>query len=232
MASYRVKKGDTLGKIAKRFYGDAARFTLIVAANNLPDPDRLKVGQELTIPDPNSAAPVSTPPPPPAPPAPAPQTAAGSRTALLNAQRLGMLHPIVGVRGHSMLELCAHAGLSLLVTQALRTWEEQDKLYAQGRTAPGPIVTNAKGGQSYHNFGLAFDVVVLDSIGKADWDTGHPGWAQAAQLGKSAGLEWGGDWTKFKDLPHFQYTGGLKVADCQALYANGGGVASVWAKVQ
>lgn len=225
MALYRVRKGDTLGRIAKRFYGDAGRFTLIVAANTLPNPDRLTVGQELVIPDADAA------PPTPAP-APPPQTAAGSRTARLNADRLATLHPIVAVRGHSMLELCAHAGLSLLVTQALRTWEEQDKLYAQGRTAPGPVVTNAKGGQSYHNFGLAFDIVVLDSIGKADWDTGHAGWAQAAQLGKSAGLEWGGDWKKFKDLPHFQYTGGLKIAECQALYANGGGVAPVWAKVQ
>jgi phage tail protein X len=225
MELYRVRKGDTLGKIAKRFYGDAGRFTLIVAANTLPNPDRLKVGQELVIPDPAAAPPA---PPPPGPP----PTAAASRTARLNADRLGTLHPIVAVRGHSMLELCAHAGLSLLVTQALRTWEEQNALYAQGRTAPGPIVTNAKGGESYHNFGLAFDIVVLDSIGKADWDTAHPGWAQAAQLGKSAGLEWGGDWTTFKDLPHFQYTGGLKIADCRALYANQGGVASVWANVR
>lgn len=225
MATYRVKAGDTLGKIAKRFYGDPARFTLIVGANALANPDRLAVGQELVIPDVPPPAPPAPPPPPPAAP-----TAAASRTAQLNAQRLGQLHPIVGVRGHSMLELCAHAGVSLLVTQAVRTWEEQDKLYAQGRTAEGAIVTYAKGGESFHNYGLAFDIVVLDSIGKMDWDASHPGWTQAAQLGKSAGLEWGGDWKK-KDRPHFQYTGGLKIADCKTLYANGG-VAAVWARVQ
>lgn len=231
MATYLVKAGDTLGKIAKRFYGDPARFTLIVSANTLSNPDRLAVGQELLIPDnPPGPGPVVPPPaPPPAPPLP---TAAASRTAQLNLQRLSQLHPIVGVRGHSMLELCAHNGLAILVTQGLRTWEEQDRLYAQGRTAPGDVVTKAKGGDSFHNYGLAFDIVVLDAIGKMDWDSSHPGWTEAAQLGKSVGLEWGGDWTGFKDRPHFQYTGGLKIADCKALYADGGGIAAVWARVR
>jgi D-alanyl-D-alanine carboxypeptidase-like protein/LysM domain-containing protein len=231
MATYRVKAGDTLGKIAKRFYGDPARFTLIVTANTLPNPDRLTVGQELVIPDLPTPGPV-VPTPPPPPPPPPPPTAAASRMAQLNVQRLSRLHPIVAVRGHSMLELCAHGGLAVLVTQGLRTWEEQDQLYAQGRTAPGDIVTKAKGGESFHNYGLAFDIVVLDAIGKMDWDSTHPGWTQAAQLGKSAGLEWGGDWVGFKDRPHFQYTGGLKIADCKALYDTAGGIAAVWEKVR
>jgi peptidoglycan L-alanyl-D-glutamate endopeptidase CwlK len=92
-----------------------------------------------------------------------------------------------------MLDLCAQAGIPLLITQSLRTWEEQDALYAKGRTvAPigaKYIVTSDKGGQSWHNFGLAFDIVVLDSMGTADWDTSHPGWAKAAEVGKSVGLE-------------------------------------------
>jgi len=223
MPTYRVTPGDTLRKIAKRFYDDPARLTLIVRANALTNPDRLKVGQELVIPDP------SAPPLAPHPLARPPED--GSRTALLNAERLSKLHPIISVRGHSMLELCAHDGLAVLVTQGLRTWEEQDKLYAQGRTAPGPIVTKAKGGQSYHNFGLAFDIVVLDALRKADWDTNHAGWARAAELGKSAGLEWGGDCKGFKDLPHFQYAGGLSIAKCKALCA-GGGLALLWAEVK
>lgn len=230
VVTYRVKAGDTLGKIAKRFYGDPARFTLVAAANTLPDPDRLKVSQELVIPDlpgPGQGSPIT--PPPAQTPLP---IASGTRTAQLNAQRLGQLHPILAVRGHSMLELCALNGISILVTQGLRTWEEQDKLYAQGRTTAGEIVTKAKGGESFHNYGLAFDIVVLDAIGKMDWDATHPGWTQAAQIGKSVGLEWGGDWAGFKDRPHFQYTGGLKIADCKALYADGGGIAAVWAKVR
>jgi len=222
-----VAKGDTLGKIASRFYGDPARFTLIVAANALANPDTLVVGQKLVIPDLQSPPPADTPPPAPG--------AAGvsGRAAALSAERLAKLHPVVTLRGRCMVDLCAEAGLALLVTQGLRTWAEQDALYAKGRTvAPvgqKHIVTKAKGGQSWHNFGLAFDIVVLDSVGKADWDSSHPGWRKAAQLGKSVGLEWGGDWRGFKDLPHFQYTGGLTLAECRALHA--GGLGAVWEKV-
>jgi hypothetical protein len=231
MQTYIVMKGDTLGKIAKRFYGDAGRFTLIVTANAIPNPDRLKVGASLTIPDlattgTSSAASGSatiTHAPVPAP--------GGS----LSERRLASLHPIVADRGRRMLALCAERGVSLLVTQGLRTWEEQDALFAKGRTVPPigkkHIVTNAKGGKSWHNFGLAFDIVVLDAVGKADWDTRHAGWAQAATVGKSIGLEWGGDWTSFKDLPHYQYTGGLSLAQCRAAHT-AGGLRDVWHRVR
>jgi peptidoglycan LD-endopeptidase CwlK len=119
------------------------------------------------------------------------------------------------------------------VTQGLRTWEEQDALYAKGRSV-APLgkkyfVTMAKGGQSYHNFGLAFDIVVLDSVGKADWDPSHAGWKEAAVVGKSLGLEWGGDWKTFKDLPHFQYIGGLPLKTCCELYPSG--LPAVWQRV-
>jgi hypothetical protein len=226
MVVYKVQKGDTLGKIAVRFYGDAGRYPLIVAANRISNPDRLAVGADLIIPDAAVAASglsgTATSPPP---------TSANTRLQSISEQRLGQLHPIVAVRARSMLDLCAHAGLALLVTQGLRTWAEQDALYAKGRTIPpkGAIVTKARGGQSFHNFGLAFDIVVLDAVGKADWDTSHPGWAKAAQIGKSAGLEWGGDWKSFKDLPHFQYTGDLPLARCRELHASG--LAAVWEQV-
>jgi LysM repeat protein len=231
-SSYKVQKGDTLGTIAKKFYGDAARFPLIVSANHITNPDRLAVGQELLIPDAATAAQgFATPAPPPAPPA---GISLPGRTAQLNEERLRQLHPIVATRGRSMIDLAAHAGLGLLVTQGLRTSEEQDVLYAKGRTVP-PIgkqfvVTNARGGQSWHNFGLAFDIVVLDALGKNDWDVSHPGWAKAAELGKSVGLEWGGDWKGFKDMPHFQYTGGLTLAECQGLAQSG--LPPVWARIR
>jgi peptidoglycan hydrolase-like protein with peptidoglycan-binding domain len=164
---------------------------------------------------------------------PAPAAAQSSNpTARLNEQRLSRLHPVLAIRGRAMIELCAYEGIAVLVTQGLRTWEEQDALYAIGRTKPpiGKIVTKAKGGSSYHNFGLAFDIVVLDTVGKADRDTSHPGWRRAAELGKSVGLEWGGDWTSFKDYPHFQYTADLATAQCRELYA--GGLEAVWEKVR
>ena len=221
MQSYVVKAGDTLGKIAKQFYGSPSQFPLIVAANRISNPDRLQIGQRLNIPDAGTAtsAFVVT---PPEPSAPSVTSAVLSPAAMnLNTQRLARVNPKVAQLGLRMVDACAQAGLAILITQGLRTWEEQDALYAQGRTAPGKIVTKARGGQSWHNFGLAFDIVVLDSVGKSDWDITHPGWLRAAAIGKSFGLEWGGDWAKFKDLPHFQLIGDLTLARCRQLFPQG-----------
>jgi LysM repeat protein len=230
--NYRIQKGDTLGKIAARFYGSAGRFPLIVSANHISDPDKLTIGKVLVIPDlmvaagSNGHTAVAA--PPAVAPAPLP-----NRTAQLNEQRLVQLHPVVATRGRTMVDLATQAGHAILVTQGLRTREEQDLLYARGRTVPpigkGHIVTNARGGQSWHNYGLAFDIVVLDAVGKADWDVSHPGWKKVAAIGKSVGLEWGGDWKTFKDYPHFQYTCGLGLKECQKLLAEG--LPAVWAKV-
>jgi hypothetical protein len=224
-----VKAGDTLGKIAKQFYGSASQFPLIVAANRISNPDRLQMRQQLNIPDAGTAtsAFVVTPPEPP----PVAVTSAVLRpvTMNLNTQRLARVNPKIGQLGLRMVDVCAQAGLAILITQGLRSWEEQDALYAQGRTAPGKIVTKARGGQSWHNFGLAFDILVLDSVGKADWDAAHPGWLRAAAIGKSLGLEWGGDWPKFKDLPHFQLVGDLTLALCRQLFRQG--LEAIWERL-
>jgi LysM repeat protein len=224
---YTVKSGDTLSSIAKKFLGDARKYPLIVAANQLSNPNVLPVGKVLTIPDPATDSGVAIPPPPVSP-------VVHPGIAAQSEQRLAKVLPALATRARAMVELLAHSGVEILITQGLRTWEEQDALYAKGRTeAPiGKqfIVTNAKGGQSYHNFGLAFDIVVLDAIGKYDWDSSHPGWATAANAGKSVGLEWGGDWKTFKDIPHYQYTGGLTLAQCQEAYRNGG-LPAVWAEI-
>ncbi len=229
MQTYTVKHGDTLGKIAKKFYGDVGRFPLIVAANRIADPDRLKAGQRLVIPDAQAAGAAFSATPPPAAPA-APQPAPlGAGTLTLNSQRLARVHPRLAELALRMIDLCAQSGIAVLITQGLRTWQEQDDLFAQGRSKPGKIVTNARGGQSWHNFGLAFDIVVLDSVGKADWDTAHPGWKQAAGIGKSLGLEWGGDWKSFQDLPHFQIVGNLSLAKCRELFPKG--LEEIWKRV-
>lgn len=219
--SYTVTRGDTLGKIAAKLYGDAAKYPLIVAANHIADPDALEVGQVLVIPDLDVAARTVQ---------PAGPVSLSARTMQLNEERLSRVYPPLAIRGRALVELCAHAGVAVLVTQGLRTYAEQNALYAKGRTKPGKKVTNAKGGQSYHNFGLAFDVVVLDAMGKADWDDAHPGWALAGKLGKSVGLEWGGGWKRLKDKPHFQYTGSLKLGDCRKCYREGG-LNAVWERV-
>lgn len=126
----------------------------------------------------------------------------------------------------------------------LRTYKEQNDLFALGRTVVNPngksakvpkgsIVTNAKGGQSYHNFGLAFDIVLLkDTKGNgkfdsASWETnvdfdgdGKPDWREIVTIAKQFGWEWGGDW-KFTDMPHFQKTFGKSVADLAKMVADG-----------
>ena len=154
-------------------------------------------------------------------------------TARRNEERLGTLHPILAIRARCMVELCSRIDIGLLVTQGLRTWEQQDRLYAKGRTTPPlgrqHIVTNAKGGQSYHNFALAFDVVILDDRGKPIWDAEHPAWQRVGKIGKSVGLAWGGDWTSLKDLAHFEYTCDLTLKVCRELYPSG--LEAIWTRI-
>lgn len=96
---------------------------------------------------------------------------------------------------------------SVRILSGTRTYAEQDGLFAKGRTAPGPIVTHAHGGQSNHNFGIAWDVGLFDGNGR--YLTGaqqgdDDAYRGLAALMKSQGLEWGGDWVSFRDMPHYQ----------------------------
>lgn len=95
-------------------------------------------------------------------------------------------------------ELC----IKLKVASAFRTIAEQNKLYAQGRPPPGKIVTWAKGGQSYHNSGWAIDVYIANDDGTIDLDGIVP--PEVVAIAKQEGFEWGGDWKKNKDYPHFE----------------------------
>lgn len=124
----------------------------------------------------------------------------------------GPMQPLV----QQFLKEAKKAGIDLLVTDGYRSNAEQDALYAQGRTKPGKIVTNARGGQSFHNYGLAIDVV--------DRVRGYNGtdWKKLGEIARSIGLEHGvipgtkyGDGSFF-DAPHFQFTRGLSIADVAA----------------
>ena len=137
---------------------------------------------------------------------------------MINSRKIEDLHPKVAALCREFLERCEEAGVDVMITSTYRDKESQNELYAQGRTKPGNKVTNAKGGQSFHNWKVAFDVVPLRN-GKAVWGTsGEDGklWKQLGEIGESLGLEWAGRWVSFKEYPHFQYTGGLKLADFQA----------------
>jgi len=132
---------------------------------------------------------------------------------MINSRSLDDLAPPAKQRAEAFIAAAKAKGIDLLVTSTYRDNESQDALYAQGRTAPGNIVTRAKAGQSWHNYRCALDVVPLVN-GKAIWDD-QAVWKQVGAIGKSCGLEWAGDWVTFKEFPHFQYTGGLTLAQLQ-----------------
>lgn len=116
--------------------------------------------------------------------------------------RLAEVHPELARRVRQLDQLLP--SLSLQVTQGVRTWAEQNELYAQGRTAPGDIVTNAKGGESAHNFGYAVDLVPEEiTPGDPDWKLNHPAWKSLLSTAPTAGLAEGACWKHAPDNPHF-----------------------------
>ena len=136
----------------------------------------------------------------------------------VSISRIELLHPRLRAEALELLEaaqLVVEPGTVVRYTHTLRSFSEQDALYAIGRTKPGTKVTNAKGGQSIHNFGLALDFVIIRK-GVADW-TVNTEWRAIADLFKKAGWTWGGDWKSFKDYPHVEKTFGKSLAQLQAL---------------
>ena len=160
----------------------------------------------------------------------------------LNASRLAPLHPRLKKLGVELIAKCKAQGIDILITQGLRTVEEQDALFAQGRlglaqvnglrkkASMAPIgpkentkVTNARGGQSFHNFGLAIDFVPLLSMGKANWNTKDPSWMKVRQIGKALGLRPASEVKPDWDLPHLQLViGGKPDGSLVKAYAAGG----------
>lgn len=139
-------------------------------------------------------------------------------------RRLKAVHPELAKRIQQLAVNLASQGITVEVVQGLRTFAEQDALYAQGRTKPGKRVTNARSGQSNHNYGLAVDMCPFVN-GKPDWND-TKGFKAIGAEGKKLGLEWGGDWIHIIDMPHLQLPG-LSINQCSALYKHGG-LPSVW----
>lgn len=137
---------------------------------------------------------------------------------MINSRNIDDLHPKVAAMCRAFLDECKKQGIDVIVTSTYRDHASQDALYAQGRSLPGRIVTNAKGGQSWHNWRLAFDVVPLRA-GKPVW--GSTGadldlWKRVGAIGENVGLEWAGRWVRMREYPHFQWTGGMSIADLQS----------------
>lgn len=134
-------------------------------------------------------------------------------------QRLNQVHPELARRVRVLCQRLAASGITVEVVQGLRSYAEQDKLFAQGRTKPGKIVTRARGGQSNHNFGLAVDLCPFEN-GKPNWEASPAIWQRIGNEAERLGLEWGGNW-KFVDMPHVQLSA-MSVAQCRNLYDQGG----------
>jgi peptidoglycan L-alanyl-D-glutamate endopeptidase CwlK len=146
----------------------------------------------------------------------------------ISETRLALVNPELSRRIHQLADLVS---FPFRITQGLRTYSEQDALFDQGRTAPGRIVTEAKGGYSAHNFGYAVDVVPFIN-GVPDWNDRDAQWAEILAKAPSCGLSEGATWRTFPDFPH------LYPSECPAdptdeirsLMASGG-LQAVWAAI-
>lgn len=151
----------------------------------------------------------------------------------ISIARLQNVAPSLAAKVEQMADMLESEGIRFRVTQALRSWSQQDALYAQGRTAPGSVVTNAPGGYSWHNFGMAVDCV--PSLGgeaySPDWNENHPAWKRMEAVGQSVGLVSGATWRTFPDAPHFQLTGRFPESaptdEVRQLFRDGG-MQEVW----
>ena len=117
---------------------------------------------------------------------------------------ISLCHPELQQKAEKLISACRGQGLLIGIGECFRTVAEQDALYAKGRTAPGNIVTNAKGSSysSHHQWGTAFDIYRNDGTGAYNNNDGF--FDLVGTIGVKIGLEWGGNWTSPIDKPHFQ----------------------------
>ena len=134
------------------------------------------------------------------------------RFSRISEKRLMYLHPNLQKFFIKLLKISPY---DFSISQGVRTAEEQNKLYQQGRTTPGKLVTNCDGYKIKSNhqiksdgLGHAGDIAVLIN-NKITWEEKY--YKEVARVGRvlmqKYNIEWGGDWKKFKDLPHFEYKG-------------------------
>lgn len=157
------------------------------------------------------------------------------------------LFPPIGEMARCLINIAEMRGLNVGCFHAYRSFEEQADLYNRGRDSNGKITgkikTNAGPGCSWHNYGVAFDLVLLDHEGIWSWD--YDGelekWETLGRLGKMLGLTWGGDFKPvysgpdpekdYPDYPHFQRTFGIRMGQAQTLYKRYG-LRGLWEEIK
>ncbi|WP_017691434.1 M15 family metallopeptidase [Paenibacillus sp. PAMC 26794] len=139
-------------------------------------------------------------------------------TTIQEAVPITGLHPVVAENEKLLVRKAVRRGIEIVITHGYRSSEEQDALFNQGRSSAGNIVTNARGGESYHNYGLAIDFALRTPEGDVVWDmerddngNGEADWMEIVDLAKELGFTWGGDWANFPDYPHLQMDFGLNI---------------------
>lgn len=132
------------------------------------------------------------------------------RTLKLEAQREARI----------FMDKVLSSGIKAKIISGTRTYDEQNILFKKGRFGnPGPRVTNARGGQSNHNFCVAWDIGIFTKTG--GYITDGKDYEKAANVGMLDTLEWGGNWHSFQDKPHFQLKTNLKLAEVRAKFEVG-----------
>lgn len=151
----------------------------------------------------------------------------------ISQPRIDTLHPRKRDECREIIEaLEANTGILIRVSHGFRTWDEQQAIYNQGRTTPGKIVTWAKPGYSWHNYGFAIDFCLLRPTGDGhimySWDTtadddkdGEADWMQIVRGFEGYGWEAGIRWPKNPDGDHFQFTYNLSIEQAHSLYVAG-----------
>lgn len=128
-------------------------------------------------------------------------SAEGAGNPGLGSNRIEDLDPNLQYYVQYFVDWMNYAGAPVRIVSTLRSQEEQARLYAQGRTTPGPIVTNAPPGTTYHEYGRAFDIAF---VGYGNSPPDPSWWDYAGAVGKALGFRWGGDFHTIKDRPHFE----------------------------
>ena len=153
----------------------------------------------------------------------------------ISEQRLSEVHPKLAAQVRELAEELAEENISIRIVQGLRSWAEQQAIWQEGRDGSGNIidaakvVTHAKPGYSWHNYGLAVDVAPFDA-GIPDWNRSHPAWARIVSVGESLGMVSGSTFKDCPDWPHFQMTGQLPESpdDAVRIAYQQGGMQAVW----